>query len=90
MGDRMRERYDYQEPEPQPATAFVPIVKDECICRREGIVIEGIEYAGRLTSPSCTIHTLTADRKYIAEFRYGGNSRTVGVVHGRGGSRNSF
>lgn len=83
----IRERYPYEEPDEQPQSAFIPIVKDECICRREDIVIDGIEYVGRITSPSCTIHTLTADRKYVAEFRFGKHSREVGVVHSRGVNR---
>ena len=82
-----RERYDYQEPDPQPATAFTPEVKYACIC---GPAFESEGQRWQPVNPSCVVHTLTADRKYIAEFRYGRNSRTVGVLHGRGGSRNTF
>ena len=85
----MLERYKFEDvPDPQgDSCAFTAEVKYGCIC---GPAFESEGQRWQPVNPSCVVHTLTADRKYIAEFRYGRNSRTVGVLHGRGGSRNSF
>ena len=83
------ERYDYQEPEPQTTSEFVPEVKNGCICAKR-IKIDGVEYQGLVRSPSCMVHTPSAERMYAPQFKLGGHQRVAGVVHGRGGSRSTF
>ena len=79
----MRERYDYQEPDPQPASAFVPRVKDRCICG-EPFEWDGDVYQPR--SPSCFYHG-SRSRVLPPTARLWPDQRTTGVIKSRGPNR---
>lgn len=80
-----RERYEYQQPEESVSSAFVPIVKEYCIC---GPIFEhnGVWY--KPCQPSCMKHGFKTIYEQPVS-KLWPDQRTVGVQHSRSGSRRS-